>query len=27
LYPIINAVRISKGIVKNFYPVFIRFIK
>lgn len=27
LFPIINAVRISKGTVKNFYPVIIRFIK
>lgn len=27
LFPIINAVRISKGTVKNFYPVIIRFVK
>ena len=27
IYPLINAVRISKGAVKNFYPTIIRFIK
>ena len=27
LFPIINAIRISKGTVKNFYPVIIRFVK
>src|SRR5690606_9506330 len=26
-FPIINAIRISKGTVKNFYPTIIRFIK
>ena len=26
-YPIINAIRISKGTIKNFYPTIIRFIK
>ncbi len=27
IYPIINAIRISKGTIRNFYPTIIRFIK
>ena len=27
IYPIINAIRISKGMIRNFYPTIIRFIK
>lgn len=27
IYPIVNAIRISKGTIRNFYPTIIRFIK